>query len=325
MLVFVSMDFAFTSRGRGVPGRAAGVARREPAEVPRRLGRRRRPGRRPRGRSSGVARSQERRKDWQRRLNEGRWAAINWPKDWGGREATPVQNVIYSEEMARVRAPGIYNANGIWQIGPDDHQLGHRRAEAAVAARHPRRADEHWCQGFSEPEAGSDLANLRTTAIRDGDEYVVNGQKIWISTAHLAEWGLFLLRTDPDGDRARRQARGHHRVHHRHGDAGHRVPPDPRHRRRRDVQRGLVHRRAHPGRLPARRRRAGLAGRDGHARPRARRHRRPRDHDGGRPAVDDLGRARRSTRTRSTTPRSASASPARTPTSSSRSCSTTGR
>ena len=145
----------------------------------------------------GIERSQERRRDWQRRLHEGRWAAINWPKDWGGREATPVQNVIYSEEMARVRAPGIYNANGLWQIGP---MIIHWGTEAQRDRWLPGilSADEHWCQGFSEPQAGSDLANLRTTAIRDGDEYVVNGQKIWISTAHLAKWGLFLFRTDPE-------------------------------------------------------------------------------------------------------------------------------
>ena len=91
------------------------------------------------GRNAGIARTQERRKDWQRRLNEGRWAAINWPKDWDGREATPVQNVIYSEEMARVRAPGIYNANGIWQIGPMIIAWGTAGAAAAVAARHPLR------------------------------------------------------------------------------------------------------------------------------------------------------------------------------------------
>jgi alkylation response protein AidB-like acyl-CoA dehydrogenase len=149
------------------------------------------------GASSSVSRSQERRKDWQRRLNEGRWAAINWPEDWGGREATPVQNVIHAEENARVRAPGIYNANGIWQIGPMIIKWGtdeqKQRWLPGILD-----ASEHWCQGFSEPEAGSDLANLRTTAIRDGDEYVVNGQKIWISTAHLADWGLFLLRTDPE-------------------------------------------------------------------------------------------------------------------------------
>ncbi|HEU5302819.1 MAG TPA: acyl-CoA dehydrogenase family protein, partial [Acidimicrobiia bacterium] len=109
---------------------------------------------------------------------------------------TPVQNVIYSEEMARVRAPGIYNANGIWQIGPMIIAWG---TEAQQQQWLPGilSADEHWCQGFSEPQAGSDLANLRTTAVLDGDEYVVNGQKIWISTAHLAKWGLFLLRTDP--------------------------------------------------------------------------------------------------------------------------------
>jgi alkylation response protein AidB-like acyl-CoA dehydrogenase len=148
------------------------------------------------GRQGGIARSQDRRKDWQKRLDEGRWAAINWPLDWHGREATPVQNVIYSEEMARVRAPGIYNANGLWQIGPMIIHWGNEKQRnewlPGILS-----AEEHWCQGFSEPQAGSDLANLRTTAVLDGDEYVVNGQKIWTSTAHLAKWGLFLLRTDP--------------------------------------------------------------------------------------------------------------------------------
>ena len=148
------------------------------------------------GRQGGIARSQDRRKDWQQRLDEDRWAAINWPLDWHGREATPVQNVIYSEEMARVRAPGIYNANGLWQIGPMIIHWGNeeQRNEWLPGILS---AEEHWCQGFSEPQAGSDLANLRTTAVLDGDEYVVNGQKIWTSTAHLAKWGLFLLRTDP--------------------------------------------------------------------------------------------------------------------------------
>src|SRR5438874_8207818 len=145
----------------------------------------------------GLSRTMARRRAWQRRLNEGRWAAINWPKDWGGREATVMQNVIYSEENARSRTPGIYNTNGIWQIGPMIIKWGteeqRQRWLPAILS-----ADEHWCQGFSEPQAGSDLANLRTTALRDGDEYVLNGQKIWISTAHIADWGLFLVRTDPD-------------------------------------------------------------------------------------------------------------------------------
>ncbi len=148
------------------------------------------------GDPSGFERTQARRKDWQRRLDDGRWAAINWPRDWHGREATPMQNAIYAEEMARVKAPGIYNANGIWQIGPMIITWGtpeqQQRWLPGILS-----AEEHWCQGFSEPEAGSDLANMRTTAIGDGDQYVVNGQKTWISSAHLARWGLFLLRTDP--------------------------------------------------------------------------------------------------------------------------------
>jgi alkylation response protein AidB-like acyl-CoA dehydrogenase len=141
-------------------------------------------------------RTMARRQAWQRRLHEGRWAAINWPKSWGGREATVSQNTVYSEEMAKAKTPGIYNANGIWQIGPmilrwgtDEQQ---QRWLPGILS-----AQEHWCQGFTEPEAGSDLANLRTMAIADGDEYVLNGRKIWISTAHLAKWGLFLVRTDP--------------------------------------------------------------------------------------------------------------------------------
>jgi alkylation response protein AidB-like acyl-CoA dehydrogenase len=145
----------------------------------------------------GLLRSMERRKAWQRKLNEGRWAAINWPTEWGGRDATIMQNVIYSEEMAKERTPGIFNANGLWQIGP---MIIHWGTDEQKERWVPNilNADDHWCQGFSEPEAGSDLANLRTTAVQDGDDYVLNGQKIWISTAHIAKWGLFLVRTDPD-------------------------------------------------------------------------------------------------------------------------------
>jgi alkylation response protein AidB-like acyl-CoA dehydrogenase len=146
---------------------------------------------------ANTVRTMARRRAWQRRLNEGQWAAINWPKEWGGREATIMQNVIYSEEMARSRTPGIFNANGIWQIGPMINRWGteDQKHEWLPSILN---ADTHWCQGFSEPEAGSDLANLRTMAVRDGDHYVLNGQKIWISTAHMADWGLFLVRTDPD-------------------------------------------------------------------------------------------------------------------------------
>jgi len=140
--------------------------------------------------------SQRRRAAWQRELHSGRWAAIHWPVEYGGRAATAMQRIIASEVMAEYRTPGMFNTNGIWQIGPMIITWGTDQQKArwlpSILDAH-----EHWCQGFSEPDAGNDLANLRTTAIRDGDHYVVNGQKIWISTAHLAKWGLFLLRTDP--------------------------------------------------------------------------------------------------------------------------------
>ncbi|HUZ43431.1 MAG TPA: acyl-CoA dehydrogenase family protein [Acidimicrobiales bacterium] len=146
--------------------------------------------------SDSTLRTMQRRQAWQRRLSEGRWAAINWPIEWGGREATIMQNVIYSQVMAEARAPGIYNANGIWQIGPMIIRWG-TQEQKELWLPGILNADQHWCQGFTEPEAGSDLANLRTQAVRDGDTYILNGRKIWISSAHLAKWGLFLVRTDP--------------------------------------------------------------------------------------------------------------------------------
>ena len=146
-------------------------------------------------RNAGVP-SQSRRKAWQGVLNDGGWAAVHWPTEWGGRETTPVQRLLYSEIMAEYRTPGMFNANGIWQIGPMLIQWGTEEQKNRWLPSIIN-ADDHWCQGFSEPDAGNDLANLRTMAILDGDHYVVNGQKIWISTAHLAKWGLFLFRTDP--------------------------------------------------------------------------------------------------------------------------------
>jgi len=146
--------------------------------------------------ASGVMGQMERRRAWQRCLCEGRWAAINWPAEWGGRDATVTQNVIYSEVMAEYRSPGIYNANGLWQIGPMIIRWGTDEQKQRWIPN-ILNADDHWCQGFTEPEAGSDLASLRTTAVRDGDHYVLEGRKIWISSAHIAKWGLFLVRTDP--------------------------------------------------------------------------------------------------------------------------------
>jgi alkylation response protein AidB-like acyl-CoA dehydrogenase len=147
--------------------------------------------------AGGILSAMDRRRAWQRELNEGGWAAIGWPEKWGGRDATVTQSVIYSEVMARYRAPGIYNANGLWQIGPMIIRHGTDEQKQRWVPNILEAVD-HWCQGFSEPEAGSDLANLRTLAVCDGDDYVLTGQKIWISSAHLAKWGLFLVRTDPD-------------------------------------------------------------------------------------------------------------------------------
>jgi len=148
--------------------------------------------------SRGVMGVMDKRKAWQNKLNEGRWAAVLWPEEWGGRDATTAQQVVYTQVMAKYRAPGIFNANGIVQIGPSIISWGtdEQKARWLPAILD---ATEHWCQGFSEPHAGSDLANLRMTAIRsdDGSHYVVNGQKTWISSAQIAKWGLFLMRTDP--------------------------------------------------------------------------------------------------------------------------------
>ncbi|MBV9285332.1 MAG: acyl-CoA dehydrogenase family protein, partial [Acidimicrobiia bacterium] len=124
--------------------------------------------------SANLSRRTVRQKAWQRRMNEGRWAAINWPKEWGGREATIMQNVIYSQEMAHAKAPGIYNANGIWQIGPMIIRWGTEEQKQQWLPG-ILTAEVHWCQGFSEPQAGSDLANLRTLAVRDGEEYRLSG------------------------------------------------------------------------------------------------------------------------------------------------------
>ncbi|MBI2705262.1 MAG: acyl-CoA dehydrogenase family protein [Actinobacteria bacterium] len=157
--------------------------------------------------SGGIMGSMERRRAWQRKLNEGRWAAYNWPVEWGGRAATVTQSVIYAETMARYRTPGIFNANGLWQIGPMIIRWGTDEQKNRWV---PNILDavDHWCQGFTEPQAGSDLANLRTVAIRDGDDYVLDGQKTFISSAHIAKWGLFLVRTDADAIAEKRKHDG---------------------------------------------------------------------------------------------------------------------
>lgn len=133
---------------------------------------------------------------WQRKLNEDGWAAVSWPKEFGGRGATLIEQAIFWEELARVQAPPMANALGLGLIGPTIIAYG---TDAQKKRFVPKilSAQEIWCQGFSEPNAGSDLANLQTEARRDGDHYVVNGQKIWTSFGWVADWCELVVRTDP--------------------------------------------------------------------------------------------------------------------------------
>lgn len=136
--------------------------------------------------------------DWQKRLFDGGYAGLHWPAEFGGQGATPTEQLIFFEETTRARAPYVgVNFVGTLHAGPTLIEEG---TDAQKAAHLPKilRGDEVWCQGFSEPGAGSDLAGLRTRAERDGDDYVLNGQKIWCSFGHIADVGEFLVRTDPD-------------------------------------------------------------------------------------------------------------------------------
>jgi len=139
--------------------------------------------------------------DWQRRLHDAGYAGLNWPVDCGGRGFTPVEQLVFLEELTRARAPGAgVNIPGTLHAGPT--LVAEASAEQRARYLPPiLRGDEVWCQGFSEPGAGSDLASLRTRAERDGDEYVVTGQKIWTTHAHVADLCEMLVRTDFDVDR----------------------------------------------------------------------------------------------------------------------------
>lgn len=136
--------------------------------------------------------------EWQRRLYDAGYAGISWPVAYGGRAASPAEQLVFLEEMARNRAPNIgVNFVGQLHAGPT---LMAEASEEQKAFHLPAilRGDHVWCQGFSEPGAGSDLAALRCRATRDGDEYVITGQKIWSSFAQVADYAEVLVRTDPD-------------------------------------------------------------------------------------------------------------------------------
>jgi len=136
-------------------------------------------------------------RDWQRKLYQGGWAGISWPKEYGGRGATLMEQAIFLEEMARARAPQLIGTIGLSLVGPTIIAMGTEEQKARYLAR-ILSGEEIWCQGFSEPNAGSDLAALGTKAVRDGELFIVNGQKIWTSFAQLADWCLLLVRTDAE-------------------------------------------------------------------------------------------------------------------------------
>jgi len=135
-------------------------------------------------------------KKWQKKLYEGGWAGVSWPKEYGGRGASFIEQAIFQEEMALADAPERMGTIGQGLVGPTIIAVGTEEQKARYLPE-ILSGGEIWCQGFSEPNAGSDLAALETKAVLDGDHFVINGQKIWTSYAHIADQCLLVVRTDP--------------------------------------------------------------------------------------------------------------------------------
>jgi alkylation response protein AidB-like acyl-CoA dehydrogenase len=141
-------------------------------------------------------------KDWQHKLYDAGYVAMGWPQEYGGHGADVVQQTIVNEELLLARAPGLIGMMGIQMVGPTLIQFGNddqrRRYLPKILS-----AEEIWCQGYSEPGSGSDLASLKTRAELVGDEFIVNGQKVWTSNAQYADWMFCLVRTDPEAPKHR--------------------------------------------------------------------------------------------------------------------------
>jgi alkylation response protein AidB-like acyl-CoA dehydrogenase len=146
---------------------------------------------------SGPLETLAQKKAWQRTLYDAGFVGMGWPREYGGQDARPMEQAIVAEEMALGNVPGAINSLGLGIVGPT--LIAHGTEEQK--RRHIRRiltAEDIWCQLYSEPDSGSDLASLKTSAVRDGDHWVVNGQKVWTSLGPIADFGVLLARTDPD-------------------------------------------------------------------------------------------------------------------------------
>ena len=137
---------------------------------------------------------------WQGKLFEGGFIGVTWPREYGGQGLTFVEEMILHEEMALRKAPPILNILGVGMAGPTIIAYGTEEQKKRYPAK-ILSCEEIWCQGYSEPNSGSDLASLQTRAVKDGDYYVINGQKVWTSLAHVADWMMLLARTDPSAPR----------------------------------------------------------------------------------------------------------------------------
>ena len=223
--------------------------------------------------TSGLSDTREGREDktwltrakaWQRRLYEAGYVALAWPKEYGGQAMDPVRQSIVNDEMVRAKAPYKVGASGLGMLGPTLISWGTEEQKQRYLPK-ILTAEEIWCQGYSEPGAGSDLASLKTRAELVGDEFVVNGQKVWTSGAQYADMDVL-----PGAHRSRGAQASRHLLHpHRHEHARHHRAPAGADDRRRGLQRGVLRQRPRAAQKPGRQAQRRLDGRQRDALPRA--------------------------------------------------------